>query len=253
MLVMSNRSAEVSKYAANSFLALKVSFINDLAIFAEKAGADIYDVRSVMINDSRIGRQFLHPGAGYGGSCFPKDVQALAHTAREMGSSLPLIEATHAINLRQRQIMPSRIVRYLDHHGLSRGARVAVWGVAFKPETDDIREAPALVLIDELIKTGHRVAVYDPQALSSLERQRSAEMKAGHIELCKSAEAALCKSHVLAVMTEWNEFRSPSFEAMSKELSLKTVFDGKNIYREATLERYGLKHFGIGFREFATE
>jgi UDPglucose 6-dehydrogenase len=253
MLVMSNRSAEVSKYAANSFLALKVSFINDLAIFAEKAGANIYDVRSVMINDSRIGKQFLHPGAGYGGSCFPKDVQALAHTAREMGSSLPLVEATHTINQRQRQVMPARVLRYLERRGLTRGARVAIWGVAFKPETDDIREAPALVLIDELVKAGHSVAVYDPQALGSLERERSSEVKARQIETCANAEAALRGSHVLAVMTEWNEFRSPSFESMSKELSLKAVFDGKNIYREATLERYGLTHFGIGFRDFGLE
>ena len=249
VLCMSNRSAEVSKYAANSFLAMKVSFINDLALFAEAAGADVYDVRGVLRTDSRIGAQFLHPGAGYGGSCFPKDVRALATTAAEYGHPLPLVEATHEINNRQRLIMPQRIQAFLEQADCTQGT-IALWGVSFKPETDDIRESAALVLIDELCAKGHKILAFDPQGLGPLKRQRADLIATGRLVLAADALATLKGADILAVMTEWNEFRSPDFRHIASALSLKAIFDGKNLFRQATLARYGLKHFGIGLSAF---
>jgi len=252
ILRMSNTSAEVAKYAANSFLAMKVSFINDMAVFCENVGADVYDVRGAMITDSRIGNKFLYPSAGYGGSCFPKDVQALAVVARDQGMTLGLIEQTHAINSRQRKILPQRILAFLDHRAV-KSAIVGLWGVAFKPDTDDIRESPALILIDELTALGHQVKAFDPEALNSLSRQRPNLVKEKKLILCPNAEAALGDVDVLAVMTEWNEFRLPDFKLMAKKIKLKTVFDGKNIYRTSKLEKYGLKHYGIGIEKFKLE
>lgn len=249
ILHMSNRSAEVAKYAANSFLAMKVSFINSLALFSEKVGADVYDVRSAMIADSRIGNKFLFPGAGYGGSCFPKDVLALGAIARDLGFSLPLVDATHEVNERQRMVVPERVLKFFEKRGLKTGT-VALWGVAFKPETDDIREAPALVLIDELCKKGFSVRAFDPQGLRTLKRQRQSLIESGKLLLAKNADEALTGADVLAVMTEWNEFRLPDFSLIAKQLKLKAVFDGKNIYRSSKLEKFGLQHFGIGLKAF---
>lgn len=249
ILHMSNASAEVAKYASNSFLALKVSFINDMALLCEKVGSDIYDVRSAMITDSRIGGKFLYPGAGYGGSCFPKDVQALAVVARDHGMTLSLLEDTHSINERQRKVIPARILQFLQAKG-AKNATVAVWGVAFKPDTDDIREAPALVLIDELVAKGHKVKVYDPEASAPLLRQRAELVQSGKLEICTDAYEALKGADVLAVMTEWNQFRLPDFTRISEALKLKAIFDGKNIYRAAKLSKYSLKHFGIGMKAF---
>ena len=249
ILFMNNRSAEVSKYAANSFLAIKVSFINDLAIFAEHAGANIYDVRSVLTSDSRIGSKFLHPGSGYGGSCFPKDVQALAATARSLGRSLPLVEAAHEINVRQRKVIPDRICKYFERNKIAPGT-LALWGVAFKPETDDIREAPALILIDELAAKGFRFLAYDPKAAESLERQRPELIRDGILKCVKSSDEALEGASALVVMTEWNEFRSPDFKKIAATLKHRVIFDGKNIYRSEKLKTLGLEHFGIGLKAF---
>ncbi len=216
---------------------------------AEEVGADIYDVRSAMITDSRIGKQFLHPGAGYGGSCFPKDVLALAAIGKDANLKLPLVEATHEINERQRQVIPSRLLEFLKFNHV-KNAVIALWGVAFKPETDDIREAPSVILIDEVVRAGCQLQVYDPQAMPSLARQRPELIKSGKIRLCENAAETLQGAHVLAVMTEWNEFRSPDFALIQQKVKLKAIFDGKNLYREKILKSHGLKHFGIGFKKF---
>jgi len=245
ILFMTNRSAELSKYAANSFLAMKVSFINDLALFCEKVGADIYDVRSVLTTDSRIGSKFLYPGAGYGGSCFPKDIQALSWVAKKMGSDLPLVEATHAINLRQKSVMPQRIESFFKFKKTT-PATVALWGVSFKAETDDIRESPALALVDHLCSKGFIIQAYDPKALPVLLKERSELVKSGKLVICDSAQGALEGALVLAVMTEWNEFKNPDFEMIAKKLKLTAVFDGKNLYRSSAINDFGLTHVGIG-------
>lgn len=251
ILFMSNRSAEVAKYAANSFLALKVSYINDLANFCEAAGAQIYDVKSVMSADARIGSQFLHPGSGYGGSCFPKDVPALARTARDLGCPLPLVESTQVINQRQRQVMPGRIRDFFKARKESPGV-VALWGISFKAETDDIRESPAIVLMEELVEAGFRFNAYDPQAGKTLQRLHPDWIETKKVVLFPTAVDCLKGAHVLAVMTEWNEFYSPDFSRIAAELEMGAIFDGKNIYKDwlSAISSHGLRHFGIGLEAF---
>jgi len=249
VLRMSHRSAEVAKYAANCFLAMKVSFVNDLALLAEVAEADIYDVRGVLARDARIGSQFLHPGPGYGGSCFPKDVQAFANIARSLGRDLPLIEATRTINERQRRVVPGRIRAFFEAKGMSKG-RVALWGLSFKPETDDLREAPAISLVNELAEAGFDIVAYDPQGMENFRRLHGRWMDSGRVKLVSSAVESLEGADVLAVMTEWNEFRNPDFELLASKLRLKAVFDAKNLYRTQALGSFGLTHFGIGLKPF---
>ncbi|NBX93728.1 MAG: UDP-glucose/GDP-mannose dehydrogenase family protein [Proteobacteria bacterium] len=236
---MDNRSAELSKYAANSFLAMKISFINEMANLCERVGGNIQDVRRVLVTDSRIGSKFLYPGCGYGGSCFPKDVQGLIHLGQEYGLSLDLFKAVHAINEKQKLILLQKIKKHLG--SVLDGKTVAVWGLSFKPETDDMREAPSVSLISELIKMGCTVRAYDPVANSEAKHYFQDK-----VTLVEQAYDAIRGADVLAVLTEWNEFRTPDFELIKRELKSSVIFDGRNLYNRQSLESQGIKHYCIG-------
>lgn len=239
ILFMSNRSAELSKYAANTFLAMKISFINEMAVLAERAGANIHDVRKGIITDSRIGSKFLYPGCGYGGSCFPKDVQALIHLGKELNMPLAMFEEVHAVNERQKRILAAKIDRHFQ--GDLTGKTVAVWGLSFKPETDDMREAPSVSLIEELLEKGAKIRAYDPIAT------REARKVFGEtVDFFTNAYDAVQGSDVLAIMTEWNEFRSPDFELLRRELKQPTIFDGRNLYNPESLKRLEFSYYCIG-------
>lgn len=239
ILYMSNHSAELCKYAANGFLAMKISFINDLAQLSEKVGADIQDVRRALVTDGRIGSQFLYPGVGYGGSCFPKDVLSLIHVGKEQGMSLDLFSAVHETNERQKQVLFDKMKRFFK--GDLKGKTVAIWGLSFKPMTDDMREAASVTLIHRLLAAGATVRAYDPVAAG--EARRLFENK---IQLFDDAYEAVHKADCLAVVTEWNEFRSPDYQALKKELTRPVIFDGRNLYNRATLARHGFTYFCIG-------
>jgi UDPglucose 6-dehydrogenase len=236
---MSNRSAELSKYAANAFLAMKISYINDMAQLAEKIGAEIHDVRKAIISDSRIGNKFLYPGCGYGGSCFPKDVLALVHLGKEYKFPLELFRSVHDINERQKRVIFDKVKKHFN--GQLKGKTLTVWGLAFKPQTDDMREAPAVTLITNLLESGCRVRAYDPVA--NHEARRYFENK---VELFTDGYEALKGSDGLAIMTEWNEFRSPDFQLIKKELSRPVVFDGRNIYSPESMKHLGFAYYCIG-------
>ena len=244
LMVMDVRSAELTKYAANAMLATKISFINELAGIAEKVGADIEKVRQGIGSDSRIGYSFIYPGAGYGGSCFPKDVQALAKTAAAVGAGHRLLQAVESVNSAQKQILFHRISRFFD--AVLEGKTIAVWGLAFKPNTDDMREAPSRVLIESLWAAGARVQAYDPVASAEAARLYSAECSTGELVLVRSALGALQGADALAIVTEWQEFRSPDFESIRAALQYPVIFDGRNLYDPALVERFGLHYFAIG-------
>jgi UDPglucose 6-dehydrogenase len=236
---MSNRSAELSKYAANAFLAMKISYINDMAQLSERIGADIHDVRKAIVSDSRIGNKFLYPGCGYGGSCFPKDVLALIHLGKEHQFPLELFRAVHDINERQKRVIFEKIKR---HFGSSlKGKTIGVWGLSFKPQTDDMREAPSVSLITSLLESGCKVRAYDPVALH--EAKRHFENK---VELFTDGYEAIQKCDALAIMTEWNEFRSPDFALLKKELTQPVIFDGRNIYNPESMQHQGFTYYCIG-------
>jgi len=236
---MDNRSAELSKYAANAFLATKISFINEMANLCERVGGNIQDVRRVLVTDSRIGSKFLYPGCGYGGSCFPKDVQGLIHLGKEFGLGFEMFEAVHTVNERQKLLLLEKMKKFF---GVSLGKRtIAVWGLSFKPETDDMREAPSLSLISELLKLGCKIKAYDPVA-----REEARKYFRDQIELCEEAYEVLESSDALVILTEWNEFRTPDFEKIKNDLSSPVVFDGRNLYNRASLENQGLKYYCIG-------
>jgi UDPglucose 6-dehydrogenase len=220
---MDNRSAELAKYAANAFLATKISFINEMANLCERVGGNIQEVRKVLVTDSRIGSKFLYPGCGYGGSCFPKDVQGLIHLGKEYGLGLDMFRAVHSVNERQKLVLLEKMRKYFGS-ALS-GKTVAVWGLAFKPETDDMREAPAVSLINELLKLGCKVRAYDPVA-----RHEAKNFFKDQVELVEHAYDVLSGSDALAILTEWNEFRTPDFEMIKRELKNPVVFDWRNIY-----------------------
>lgn len=239
ILFMSNRSAELAKYAANAFLAMKISYINDMALLAERIGADIHDVRRGIVSDTRIGNQFLYPGCGYGGSCFPKDITALVHLGKEIGLPLDIFSAVHAVNERQKRILFGKIHKHFG--GELKGKTVAVWGLAFKPMTDDMREAPSVALIEDLLKAGATVRAYDPVA--NREARRLFENRIGLVE---DAYEAAQKADALAILTEWNEFRSPDFERLSKSLAKPVVFDGRNLYNPESLQHMGFTYYCIG-------
>ncbi len=240
LLFMSNRSAELTKYAANTFLAMKISFINEMAVLAEKAGANIHDVRRGIITDSRIGSKFLYPGCGYGGSCFPKDVQALIHLGKEVAMPLRLFEEIHAVNERQKKLLFDKIERHFD--GDLEGKTIAVWGLSFKPETDDMREAPSVTLINQLLAKNVKIKAYDPIARG--EAKRIFEDK---VELCEDAYEATKQADGLAILTEWNEFRSPDFDSLRRDLSgSSAIFDGRNLYNPESLEGMGFAYYCIG-------
>ena len=244
LMVMDVRSAELTKYAANAMLATKISFINELAGIAEKVGADIEKVRQGIGSDSRIGYSFIYPGAGYGGSCFPKDVQALAKTAAAVGAGHRLLQAVESVNISQKQILFHRISRFFD--GALAGKTITVWGLAFKPNTDDMREAPSRVLIESLWAAGARVQAYDPVASAEAARLYAPQCASGELSIVKSASAALQGADALAIVTEWQEFRSPDFEGIRAALKHPVIFDGRNLYDPALVERFGLRYFAIG-------
>jgi UDPglucose 6-dehydrogenase len=242
-LVMDVRSAELTKYAANAMLATRISFMNEVANLADRLGADIEMVRQGIGSDPRIGYHFLYPGAGYGGSCFPKDVKALQYTATRLGMPLQLIAAVESVNEAQKHILVDKIVTRLG--GDLAGRTFALWGLAFKPNTDDMREAPSRVIIDALIARGARIVAYDPVAMDESRRVFGAmpqlSYAASPIDACAGADA-------LVVVTEWQEFRSPDFDALKAALREKVIFDGRNLYDPQQVRSAGLEYFAIGRR-----
>lgn len=239
ILFMDNRSAELAKYAANTFLAMKISFINEMANLCERVGADIHEIWRGLVSDSRVGKSFLHAGCGYGGSCFPKDVRAVIDLGRKNGMDVSLYSATNAINERQKKIIFQKMAAYF-REGL-RGVRVAVWGLAFKPGTDDMREAPALELIRDLVKAGAQVVAYDPVAVGS-----AARILGDAVSFSTTAMDAVAGADALAVMTEWGEFLSPDLAKLKSLMKRPVIFDGRNIFRLETLREHGFVYHGIG-------
>jgi UDPglucose 6-dehydrogenase len=241
MIVMDVRSSELTKYAANAMLATKISFMNELANLAELMGADIEKVRQGIGSDPRIGYHFIYPGIGYGGSCFPKDVQALARSAAAHDFNAELLNAVEAVNKRQKGVLFQKIRKFFNDD--LRGKTIAVWGLAFKPNTDDMREAPSRTLLESLWAAGARVRAYDPVAQ---EETRRIYGDRPDLQLVKSAAEALQGADALAIATEWQEFRSPDFELIASQLSRKVIFDGRNLYDPAFVKRFGLKYYAIG-------
>jgi len=234
MMVMDVRSAELTKYAANAMLATRISFMNELANLAEGIGADIEEVRRGIGSDARIGTHFLYPGAGFGGSCFPKDVKALRHIARSAGKPLRVMAAVEQANEAQKHLLGDKIKARFGSD--LKGRRFAVWGLSFKPNTDDMREAPSLTLIEDLLAAGAEVRAYDPVARPAI----------ANVVIAESAVDALQGCDALAVVTEWAEFRSPDFSALKQALKTPAIFDGRNLYDPAMLRALGFEYFPIG-------
>ena len=241
LIVMDVKSAELTKYAANAMLATRISFMNELANLAEKLGADIELVRKGIGSDPRIGFHFLYPGVGYGGSCFPKDVQALIRTASEAGQNLQVLQAVEAANEVQKTVLPAKIVQRLGEN--LAGKCIAIWGLAFKPNTDDMREAPSRVLIADLLARGATICAYDPVAIHEAQRVYGDDVR---IRYAATPMAALEGADVLTIVTEWKEFRSPDFDAIKAALKMPVIFDGRNLYDPAAPRRAGLEYFPIG-------
>jgi UDPglucose 6-dehydrogenase len=240
MIVMDVRSAELTKYAANAMLATKISFMNELANLAEHFGADIEAVRIGVGSDPRIGHAFIYPGVGYGGSCFPKDVKALKRSAHEVGYRESILSAVEAVNDRQKRVLFHKI---RAHFGDLRGRTIALWGLAFKPNTDDMREAPSRVLMEALWDAGAQVRAFDPVAMPECARIYG---ERADLTLCKSSAEALAGADALAIVTEWREFRSPEFEEIRSLLKTPVIFDGRNLYDPAHMAREGFKYYAIG-------
>ena len=239
IIFMDIPSAEMTKYAANSMLATRISFMNDIANLCELVGADVDMVRRGIGADARIGTKFLYPGCGYGGSCFPKDVKALIHTGKEYGYDMRVIEAVEEVNEYQKNIVFEKILKVFD--GNLEDKTIALWGLAFKPETDDMREAPALVIIDRLIKAGAKVNVYDPVAMDECKR------RIGDVVVyCKDMYEAVIDADVLALITEWKQFRIPSWKVIKKAMRNVLVVDGRNIYDKRELEQEQIPLLSIG-------
>jgi UDPglucose 6-dehydrogenase len=234
-------SAELTKYAANAMLATKISFMNEIANIAERVGADIENVRLGIGSDPRIGYHFIYPGAGYGGSCFPKDVKALEHISRSHGYEPRVLSAVEATNALQKQKLHDLISQHFN--GDLEGRTIAVWGLAFKPNTDDMREAPSRTLLEQLWASGARVRAYDPEAHLEVRRIYGEREE---LLLCDSQYAALEGADALVVVTEWKAFRSPDLARIGKALQEKVIFDGRNIFDPASIEKAGLAYYGIG-------
>ncbi len=244
IMVMDIRSAELTKYAANAMLATRISFMNELALLAEKLGADIESVRKGMGSDPRIGYHFLYPGIGYGGSCFPKDVQALIRTGQSAGIELKLLDAVERVNYAQKHVLSNKIIARFGENLSDK--KFAIWGLAFKPNTDDMREAPSLVLIDELTKRGATVVAFDPVAMA----------EAGHtlegnpqVSFAADAMSALQGADALAIATEWKTFRAPDFSAVKVALKTPVIFDGRNLYEPETMRENGFDYYPIGRKQ----
>ena len=241
LIVMDVRSSELTKYAANAMLATRISFMNELANLAERLGADIEQVRRGIGADPRIGFHFLYPGAGYGGSCFPKDLKAAIRTAAGVGMDLHVLAAVERVNEAQKGLLARKIVQRFGER--LAGRRFAIWGLAFKPNTDDMREAPSRVIVSELLRRGAGVAVYDPAAMAEAKRVFGAEPG---ITYAASPLAATDGADALAIVTEWKEFRSPDFDALRARLKAPIVFDGRNLYDPEDMHRLGFEYFPIG-------
>jgi UDPglucose 6-dehydrogenase len=244
VIAMDIRSAELTKYAANAMLATKISFMNELANLAERLGADIEQVRHGIGADPRIGYHFIYPGCGYGGSCFPKDVQALERTANQNDYHAELLQAVEAVNKRQKQVLFNKISNYFG--GQLAGKTIAVWGLAFKPNTDDMREAPSRTLIEALWAAGARVQAFDPEAMEEAARIYADEIKGPSLTLCPSADLALEGADALAIVTEWSEFRSPNIELLKQKLKSAVIFDGRNLYDPQLMREAGFTYYAIG-------
>jgi UDPglucose 6-dehydrogenase len=241
VIVMDVRSAELTKYAANAMLATKISFMNEMANLAERMGADIEKVRLGIGSDPRIGYAFIYPGAGYGGSCFPKDVKALVHSAREHDFDARLLSSVEAVNARQKKVLFRKIHAFFG--GDLRGRTIALWGLTFKPNTDDMREAPSRDLMEALWSAGASVRAYDPVAMSEARRLYGGR---ADLALAENAEQALEGADVLAILTEWQEFRSPDFDVIRERLRAPVIFDGRNLYDPALVKSFGIRYFAIG-------
>lgn len=241
LIAMDIRSAELTKYAANAMLATKISFMNEIANIAERLGADIEAVRVGIGSDPRIGYHFIYPGCGYGGSCFPKDVRALERTAHQAGYKAELLTAVESVNDRQKHVVFDKIQQHFA--GDLRGRTVALWGLSFKPNTDDMREAPSRILMENLWREGARVQAYDPAALGEARRIYG---ERGDLMLCASPEEALENADALAVVTEWNLFRSPDFTRIQNTLKQPVIFDGRNLYDPKHMAREGFIYYAIG-------
>ncbi|MEE4135007.1 MAG: UDP-glucose/GDP-mannose dehydrogenase family protein [Desulforhopalus sp.] len=241
ILVMDVRSAEFTKYAANCMLATKISFMNEMANLAERLGVDIEQVRRGIGSDSRIGYQFIYPGCGYGGSCFPKDVQALERSARAIGYEARILRALEAVNLQQKERLFAHIASFYPE-GVS-GKTFALWGLAFKPNTDDMREASSRVLLEALWQAGARVQAYDPEAMEEAQRLYGTR---DDFTLMGTKEAALHGADALVIVTEWKSFRVPDFQQLHQELKDRVIFDGRNLYDPVRMEKVGLAYYGIG-------
>jgi UDPglucose 6-dehydrogenase len=237
---MDERSSEMTKYAANSYLAMRISFMNEMANLCEVAGANIDHVRIGMGSDSRIGKRFLFPGVGYGGSCFPKDVQALALTAKQLNYDFKLVDTVMQVNDHQKSILGSKIKKYFNQD--LNGKTIAIWGLAFKPQTDDIREAPALSLIEELLAAGAKVKAFDPEAMANV-KQTLGEHS---IYYAQNAYDAIEQADALAIVTEWSEFRNPNFEKIKSLLKSKVIFDGRNVFSLEKMKEEGFYYESIG-------
>ncbi|MCX6133751.1 MAG: UDP-glucose/GDP-mannose dehydrogenase family protein [Ignavibacteriales bacterium] len=239
IIVMDERSSEMTKYAANAFLATKISFMNELANLCEEVGADIDSIRRGIGSDPRIGKQFLFPGVGYGGSCFPKDVKALVKTAESYGRELTILRSVDEVNETQKAVLFKKLKQHFKDN--LKGKTVALWGLSFKPQTDDIREAPSLVMIRALLNAGVRVRAHDPISNSMVE-----PLFKGKVEFCESSYDALKDADALLVVTEWNEFRRPDFSKMKKMMKKPVILDGRNIYDPKEMKAKGFTYYSIG-------
>lgn len=239
ILFMDIASSEMTKYAANSMLATKISFMNDIANLCELVGADVSQVRKGIGSDARIGNKFIYPGTGYGGSCFPKDVQALVRTADEHGHTLEILKAVEAVNKRQKSVLVTKIKSHFGNN--LKGLKFAMWGLSFKPKTDDMREAPSLVIIDHLLSEGASVTAYDPVAMEEAKR-----ILGDSIYFAKDEYDALIDADALILVTEWPEFRVPNFRIMEKLLKNKTIFDGRNIFEPQEMQELKFNYYSIG-------
>ncbi len=245
-LIVSIRSAELAKYASNAMLALRISFMNEVANLCELLGADVSEVRRVMGADHRIGRHFIFPGVGYGGSCFPKDVKALIHTARRLGFEFKTAVAADEVNTRQRELFVRKVVEYFG--GDVGGRTIAVWGLAFKPKTDDMREAPSLYVVGELMRLGAHIRAHDPAAMENARR-----LFGDGVTLVERSYDACIGAEALLILTEWNQYRQPDFERMRCLMKGRAVFDGRNLYEPKKMARLGFDYYAVGLRRYEPE
>jgi UDPglucose 6-dehydrogenase len=239
IIFMDEKSAELTKYAANSFLATKITFMNEIANFCEKVGADVDMVRIGIGSDSRIGKRFLFPGIGYGGSCFPKDVQALAKSGKEFGYDFQILDSVMDVNEKQKTIIVPKIKDFFK--GDLKGKTIALWGLAFKPDTDDIREAPALYIINELLEEGATIVAFDPEAMENVKAKYGDK-----VTFVEDRDSALADADALVIATEWQVFRNPDFDLMAEKMNQKVIFDGRNLYDTQEMKELGFYYNSIG-------